>query len=66
MSSSKRESTSTSSARAKHKTETENEHELQQLSTPSDVEGQFDPPIDENAFGNEEEAEIQYKTCAWW
>ena len=34
--------------------------------TPSiDVEGQ-DGPAEDDAFGNEEGAEIQYKTCNWW
>lgn len=43
-----------------------NELELQQPATQSDLEGQISSPVDEDAFGDEEGAEVQYKTCAWW
>jgi hypothetical protein len=44
------------------------EHPLQQQpSTPStDVEGQVALHPENDTFGNEEGAEIQYKTCKWW
>lgn len=48
------------------KTEGVSELELQQLNTASDIEGQTSSPVHEDAFGNEEGAEIQYKTCIWW
>jgi hypothetical protein len=39
---------------------------LQQLSSSSDIETQVSRPASDDAFGNEEGAEIQYKTCKWW
>ncbi|KNG52340.1 N amino acid transport system protein [Stemphylium lycopersici] len=38
----------------------------QRLTASSDLEGQFAPAAQDDTFGNEEGAEIQYKTCAWW
>jgi hypothetical protein len=48
------------------KTGQANELEQQQLQTSSDIEGQVSSPVNEDAFGSEEGAEIQYKTCSWW
>ncbi|KAI4920751.1 uncharacterized protein J4E92_008395 [Alternaria infectoria] len=40
---------------------------IQSQSTPStDLEGQAAPAEEQDVFGNEEGAEIQYKTCKWW
>jgi hypothetical protein len=39
---------------------------LQQFSSSSDIEAQVSRPASDDAFGNEEGAEIQYKTCKWW
>lgn len=39
---------------------------LQQLSSSSGIEVQVSRPASDDAFGNEEGAEIQYKTCKWW
>lgn len=42
------------------------EHPIQpQLITSTDLEGHVAPPEEEDVFGNEEGAEIQYKTCKW-
>jgi hypothetical protein len=38
---------------------------LQQATTASDPEGQISPAVEEDVFGNEDQAEIQYKTCEW-
>jgi hypothetical protein len=39
----------------------------QQTTSSTDVEGQVAPAAaEDDAFGNEEGAEIQYKTCKWW
>lgn len=43
-----------------------NELDLQQPQTSSDIEGQVSSSANEDAFGTEEGAEIQYKTCSWW
>ena len=61
-----RGSASTASTRTKKRNGSPEEHELQQVNTLSDIEGRVSPPADQDAFGNEEGAEIQYKTCAWW
>ncbi|RMZ66027.1 Amino acid transporter transmembrane [Pyrenophora seminiperda CCB06] len=37
----------------------------QQTTSSTDIEDQV-IPIESDAFGNEEGAEIQYKTCKWW
>jgi hypothetical protein len=43
------------------------EHAIQPQLTPSaDLEGQATSPVEDDAFGNEEGAAIQYKTCKWW
>lgn len=39
---------------------------LQQLSSSSDLEAQISRPASDDAFGNEEGAEIIYKSCKWW
>jgi hypothetical protein len=39
---------------------------LHQLSSSSDIEAQVSRLASDDAFGNEEGAEIQYKTCKWW
>jgi hypothetical protein len=39
---------------------------LQQTTISTDVEGQVAPVEEDDAFGNEEGAEVQYKTCKWW
>jgi hypothetical protein len=42
------------------------EHPIQpQLITSTDLEGHVAPPEEEDVFGNEEGAKIQYKTCKW-
>jgi hypothetical protein len=39
----------------------------QQTTSWTDVEGQVAPAAaEDDAFGDEEGAEIQYKTCKWW
>lgn len=43
-----------------------NEPNIESLVSGSDAEGQFSQPVNEDVFGNEEGAEIQYKTCDWW
>ena len=48
------------------KTGRSNELELKQLNKSADVEGHVSLPVNDDAFGDEEDAEIQYKTCAWW
>ena len=49
------------------KTTVVNEHPLhQQNTTSTDVEGQIASAGEDDAFGNEEGAEVQYKTCKWW
>ena len=40
--------------------------DVQQVITGSDIEGQVSRNAEEDVFGNEEGAEIQYKTCEWW
>ena len=43
------------------------EHAIQSQSTPSaDLEGQVMLSVEDDAFGNEEGAEIQHKTRKWW
>ncbi|KAI4630615.1 hypothetical protein J4E80_001553 [Alternaria sp. BMP 0032] len=43
------------------------EQSIQPQLTPSaDPEGQAAPAEEQDVFGNEEGAEIQYKTCKWW
>ncbi|CAN9305882.1 unnamed protein product [Alternaria alternata] len=43
------------------------EHAIRpQLTSSADLGGQVAPAVEDNAFGNEESAEIQYKTCKWW
>ena len=37
-----------------------------QLTPSADLEGQAAPAEEQYVFGNEEGAEIQYKTCKWW
>lgn len=66
MDASQRGSASTASTKTKQETRSSNQHELHQFRTPSDIEGQVSPSVNEDAFGNEEGAEIKYKTCAWW
>ncbi|KAF3047314.1 hypothetical protein E8E11_009432 [Didymella keratinophila] len=61
-----RGSVSTASRRTKKRNGSPEEHETQLVNTLSDIEGQVSPPDGQDAFGNEEGAEIQYKTCAWW
>ena len=40
---------------------------IQPQLTPSvDLEGQAAPAEEQDVFGNEEGAKIQYKTCKWW
>jgi hypothetical protein len=39
---------------------------LSQITPSADLEGQVTPSVEEDAFGNEEGAELQYKTCKWW
>lgn len=38
----------------------------QPSSPPSDCERQNIPGAEDDVFGDEEGAEIQYKTCKWW
>lgn len=38
---------------------------LKHTTTASDPEGQVAPVAEEDVFGNEDQAEIQYKTCEW-
>jgi hypothetical protein len=38
---------------------------LQQVSGASDPEGQSTPACENDVFGNEEGAEVHYKTCKW-
>lgn len=38
----------------------------QPLSAASDVETQIRPAAEDDVFGNEEGAEVQYKACKWW
>ncbi|KAF3007837.1 hypothetical protein E8E13_010718 [Curvularia kusanoi] len=47
------------------KNERSSEPELQQLNSSSDIEAQPSFTANEDALGNEEGAEIQYKTCKW-
>jgi hypothetical protein len=43
------------------------EHSLPQpLLAPSDIERQNAPAAEDDVFGNEDGAEVQYKTCTWW
>ncbi|CAI9634212.1 unnamed protein product [Alternaria burnsii] len=43
------------------------EHAIRpQLTSSADLGGQVAPAVEDNTFGNEESAEIQYKTCRWW
>ncbi|RYN74316.1 hypothetical protein AA0117_g7055 [Alternaria alternata] len=43
------------------------EHAIRpQLTSSADLGGQVAPAVEDNTFGNEESAEIQYKTCKWW
>jgi hypothetical protein len=37
-----------------------------QPTSSTDFEGQIALPEEQDVFGNEEDAEIQYKTCKWW
>ncbi|KAF1940872.1 hypothetical protein EJ02DRAFT_512839 [Clathrospora elynae] len=58
--------TSLTSSRNAKTTTVVGEHPLQYAVTVStDAEGQV-APEENDAFGNEEGAEIQYKTCEWW
>jgi hypothetical protein len=43
-----------------------NEPDIELVATGSDIEGQASQPVNEDSFGNEEGAEVQYKTCDWW
>lgn len=38
----------------------------QSLSAAADIEAQTRPVVEDDVFGNEEGAEVQYKTCKWW
>jgi len=38
---------------------------LSQTTQASDPEGQTAPTAENDVFGNEEDAEIHYKTCKW-
>jgi len=49
-----------------NKTEQPNEPAIELIATGSDIEGQLSQTLNEDVFGNEEGAEIQYKTCDWW
>jgi hypothetical protein len=54
---------------AKHtnKSTMQKEHAIRpQLTSSADLGGQVAPAVEDNTFGNEESAEIQYKTCKWW
>ncbi|KAF9693535.1 hypothetical protein EKO04_008312 [Ascochyta lentis] len=42
------------------------EPEIELIATRSDIERHVFQPTNEDVFGNEEGAEIQYKTCDWW
>ncbi|KAH3916998.1 hypothetical protein HBI56_168250 [Parastagonospora nodorum] len=63
-------SASTSEARARQphaKTaEAKESGLLQQSTNASDPEGQVEPVAERDAFGNEDGAQIHYKTCKWW
>jgi hypothetical protein len=39
---------------------------LQQVSDASDPEGQSTPVVEDDVFGNEDDAEVHYKTCSWY
>ncbi|KAH7094684.1 transmembrane amino acid transporter protein-domain-containing protein [Paraphoma chrysanthemicola] len=39
---------------------------LLQTSNASDIEAQPTSPAETDVFGNEEGADVQYKTCEWW
>lgn len=39
---------------------------LEPLSPLPDIERHSTPAAEDDVFGNEEGAEIQYKTCSWW
>jgi hypothetical protein len=51
--------------RATEKTEANDQGLLLQSSNSSDPEGQPAPPTESDVFGNEEGADVQYKTCEW-
>jgi hypothetical protein len=51
--------------RATEKTEANDQGLLLQSSNSSDPEGQPAPPAESDVFGNEEGADVQYKTCEW-
>ncbi|USP76598.1 hypothetical protein yc1106_03872 [Curvularia clavata] len=51
---------------AKQATAIKQESLPQPLSAASDVETQIRPAVEDDVFGNEEGAEVQYKTCKWW
>lgn len=64
-----RGSTSTASTQPRQeadKTARSTEPAIELVATGSDIEGQPTQPVVDDAFGNEEGAEIQYKTCDWW
>jgi hypothetical protein len=47
------------------KTETDDQGLLLKPSTSTDPESQSAPPAESDVFGNEEGADVQYKTCEW-
>lgn len=54
-------------AQAVKETTVVQEHSLPEpLSPPPDIERHRTPAAEDDVFGNEEGAEIQYKTCSWW
>jgi hypothetical protein len=60
-------STTEAQAREPHVKTTEAKESglLQQSTNASDPEGQVEPVAERDAFGNEDGAEIHYKTCKW-
>ncbi|UPX17007.1 uncharacterized protein EKO05_0007384 [Ascochyta rabiei] len=48
------------------KPERSDEPQIERVATGSDIERFVSQPADEDVFGNEDGAEIQYKTCDWW
>lgn len=65
-----RSSVSEASAETKQegigKTERSDELPAQHLNITSDIEEQLSSLPDDDAFGNENGTDLQYKTCAWW
>ncbi|KAH7085031.1 transmembrane amino acid transporter protein-domain-containing protein [Paraphoma chrysanthemicola] len=51
---------------ATEKTESTEQGLLLQTSNSSDLETQATSPAETDVFGNEEGADVQYKTCEWW